>query len=163
MKIAEIAGYEFALLRGVIEVNQQQYQRIVQKVLSLRPHSPDVFRVCALGLTFKAGTDDRRDSPAISIIQSLISQGVEVHAYDPTVSIANNADELSGIRLHSSSQDAANNSDVVLLLTEWSEFTNLDPVVIGSKMRSRNVVDARNILNATQWRGAGFVHIGVGR
>lgn len=163
VKIAEIAGYDFALLRGVIEVNQQQYQRIVQKVLSLRPHSPDVFRVCALGLTFKAGTDDRRDSPAISIIQSLISQGVEVHAYDPTVSIANNADELSGIRLHSSSQDAANNSDVVLLLTEWSEFTNLDPVVIGSKMRSRNVVDARNILNATQWRGAGFVHIGVGR
>ena len=82
---------------------------------------------------------------------------------DPTVSIVNNADELSGIMLHSSSQDAANNTDVVLLLTEWSEFTNLDPVVIGSKMRSRNVVDARNILNATRWRGAGFVHIGVGR
>jgi len=163
VKIAEIAGYDFALLRGVVEVNQQQHQRIVAKVLSLRPSSPGIFRVCALGLTFKAGTDDRRDSPAILIIQSLLAKGIEVHAYDPTVSIVDTADELSGIVLHESSQDAVRNSDLVLLLTEWPEFTSLDPAAIGPKMRSRNVVDARNILNATQWRSAGFVHLGVGR
>lgn len=163
VKIAEVAGYDFALLRGVVEVNQQQHQRIVEKVLSFRPDLTGVFRVCALGLTFKAGTDDRRDSPAISIIQSLMVKGIEVHAYDPTVSILDNADDLSGIVLHGSSLDAAKNSDVVLLLTEWPEFTALDPALIGSKMRTRNVVDARNILDATQWRSAGFVHIGVGR
>ena len=163
VKIAEIAGYDFALLRGVVEVNQQQHQRIVAKVLSLRPSSTGIFRVCALGLTFKAGTDDRRDSPAILIIQSLLAKGIEVHAYDPTVSIVDTADELSGIVLHESSQDAVRNSDLVLLLTEWPEFTSLDPAAIGPKMRSRNVVDARNILNATQWRSAGFVHLGVGR
>ena len=129
----------------------------------MRPSSTGIFRVCALGLTFKAGTDDRRDSPAILIIQSLLAKGIEVHAYDPTVSIVDTADELSGIVLHESSQDAVRNSDLVLLLTEWPEFTSLDPAAIGPKMRSRNVVDARNILNATQWRSAGFVHLGVGR
>jgi len=163
VKIAESAGYDFALLKGVVEVNEQQLERIVEKVLSFRQSSTTEFRVCALGLTFKAGTDDRRDSPAISIIQRILSLGIEVHAYDPTVSTGASAEDLTGVVLHESVDDAAQHADVILILTEWPEFMSLDPVNLSKSVRKRNLVDARNLLDAELWRASGFVHIGVGR
>ena len=163
VKIAESAGYDFALLKGVVEVNEQQLERIVGKVLSFRQSSTTEFRVCALGLTFKAGTDDRRDSPAISIIQRILSLGIEVHAYDPTVSTGVNAEDLTGVVLHQSVDDAAQHADVILILTEWPEFMSLDPANLSKSVRKRNLVDARNLLDAELWRASGFVHIGVGR
>ena len=163
VKIAESAGYDFALLKGVVEVNEQQLERIVDKVLSFRQSSTTAFRVCALGLTFKAGTDDRRDSPAISIIQRILSLGIEVHAYDPTVSTNISAEDLSGVILHDSVDDAVQEADVILILTEWPEFKSLDPVSLSKSVRKRNLVDARNLLDAELWRASGFSHIGVGR
>jgi UDPglucose 6-dehydrogenase len=163
VKIAENAGYDFALLRGVVEVNEQQLERIVGKILTIRPTSTTDFRVCALGLTFKAGTDDRRDSPAISIIHRLLALGIEVHAYDPTVSKGPHADDLDGIELHESAEEAAKNADAIIVLTEWPEFKSLDPVIVAKFVRSKNIVDARNLLDADLWRASGFVHVGVGR
>jgi UDPglucose 6-dehydrogenase len=163
VKIAESAGYDFALLKGVVEVNDQQLERIVEKVLSFRQSSTTEFRVCALGLTFKAGTDDRRDSPAISIIQRIFSLGIEVHAYDPTVLTGVSAEDLTGVVLHESVDDAAQQADVILILTEWPEFMYLDPVNLSNLVRRKNLVDARNLLDAELWRASGFAHIGVGR
>jgi UDPglucose 6-dehydrogenase len=163
VKIAENAGYDFALLRGVVEVNEQQLERIVGKILTIRPTSTTDFRVCALGLTFKAGTDDRRDSPAISIIHRLLALGIEVHAYDPTVSKGPHADDLDGIVLHESAEEAAQNADAIIVLTEWPEFKSLDPINVGKFVRSKNIVDARNLLDADLWRASGFAHVGVGR
>ena len=163
VKIAESAGYDFALLKGVVEVNDQQLERIVEKVLSFRQSSTTEFRVCALGLTFKAGTDDRRDSPAISIIQRILSLGIEVNAYDPTVSTSVSAEDLSGVILHDSVDGAVQQADVILILTEWPEFKSLDPVNLSKSVRKRNLVDARNLLDAELWRASGFSHIGVGR
>ena len=163
VKIAESAGYDFALLKGVVEVNEQQLERIVEKVLSFRQSATTEFRVCALGLTFKAGTDDRRDSPAISIIQRILSLGIEVHAYDPTVSTRASAEDLTGVVLHESVDDAAQHADVILILTEWPEFMSLDPVNLSRFVRKKNLVDARNLLDAELWRASGFAHIGVGR
>ena len=163
VKIAENAGYDFALLRGVVEVNEQQLERIVGKVLSVRPTSTTDFRVCALGLTFKAGTDDRRDSPAISIIHRILALGIEVHAYDPTVSASLHAKDLDGIVLHESAEEAAKNADAIIVLTEWPEFKSLDPVNVAKFVRSKNMVDARNLLDADLWRASGFAHVGVGR
>ena len=163
VKIAENAGYNFALLRGVVEVNEQQLERIVGKILTIRPTSTTDFRVCALGLTFKAGTDDRRDSPAISIIHRLLALGIEVHAYDPTVSKGPHADDLDGIVLHESAEEAAQNADAIIVLTEWPEFKSLDPINVGKFVRSKNIVDARNLLDADLWRASGFAHVGVGR
>ena len=163
VKIAENAGYDFALLRGVVEVNEQQLERIVGKVLSVRPKSTTDFRVCALGLTFKAGTDDRRDSPAISIIRRILALGIEVHAYDPTVSASLLAEDLDGIVLHESAEEAAQNADVIVVLTEWPEFKSLMPVNVAKFARTRNIVDARNLLDADLWRASGFAHVGVGR
>jgi len=163
VRIADDAGYNFALLRGVIDVNDQQHERIVSKVLSCRIDNMKDFRVCILGLTFKAGTDDRRDSPAVKIAQMLLAQNIKTCAYDPTVAMHSQARDLVGIDLHKSTLECVHQSDVILVATEWPEFKELDPRLIGEKMRSKNVVDARNILDADVWKSAGFVHIGVGR
>ena len=163
VKIAENAGYDFALLRGVVEVNEQQLERIVGKVLSIRPSLTTDFRVCALGLTFKAGTDDRRDSPAISIIHRMLALGIEVHAYDPTVPASLYAKDLDGIVLHESAEEAVQNADAIVVLTEWPEFKSLKPVNVAGVVRSKHVIDARNLLDADLWRASGFAHVGVGR
>ena len=81
--IAEDAGYDFAFLKGVIEVNDQQFDRVVDKIRLAAGDSLEGVTVAALGLTFKAGTDDTRDSPAIEIIERLVAEGAVVKAYDP--------------------------------------------------------------------------------
>jgi UDPglucose 6-dehydrogenase len=163
VRIAQNVGYDFALLRGVIDVNDQQLERVASKVLSFQQTDSKGFRVGILGLTFKAGTDDRRDSPAIKIAQMLISQHTEVHAYDPTVSPSLSASDLSGIIAHRSALDCIENTDVILVATEWAEFKNLDAQHVGERVRSKNIVDSRNILDEAQWRNQGFRFIGVGR
>jgi UDPglucose 6-dehydrogenase len=163
VRIAQKVGYDFALLRGVIDVNEQQLERIASKVLSFEAADNRIFRVGLLGLTFKAGTDDRRDSPAVKIARILISQNAEVHAYDPTVSPNSSASDLAGIFAHKSSLDCINDADVLLVATEWDEFKYLDARLVGERVRSRNIVDARNILDEKQWRDQGFRFVGVGR
>jgi len=161
VKIAEGGGYDFALLRGVIEVNEQQYERITQKILvSQRSHS-DAIRVCILGLTFKAGTDDLRDSPAIIIIRKLQDAGALIQAYDPT--LRNSKEIIAGIRVSDDACSAATGADVIAVLTEWSEFAELAPVDFTGLVRSPNIVDARNILNRESWLKAGFSYKAVGR
>ena len=161
VKIAEGGGYDFALLRGVIEVNEQQYDRVAQKILnSTRSHS-EVLQVCVLGLTFKAGTDDLRDSPSLLVIQKLRNAGAKVRAFDPTVSPTDS--NLDGIVLCDSAHSAASGADVIAILTEWPEFMELQPVDFVKICRTPNVVDARNLLNRENWLGAGFSYRAVGR
>jgi UDPglucose 6-dehydrogenase len=73
------------------------------------------------------------------------------------------AEDLSGVILHDSVDDAVQEADVILILTEWPEFKSLDPVSLSKSVRKKNLVDARNLLNAELWRASGFAHIGVGR
>ena len=121
------------MMRGVIEVNDQQRSRMVDKVIrALDGHERSVLsgsRVGVLGLTFKAGTDDLRDSPSIAVIRDLIRFGAEVSAYDPTVSDPLHparASALAGITLCDDPYAAATDADVVVILTEWPEFKTLD-------------------------------------
>jgi len=161
VKIAESGGYDFALLRGVIEVNEQQYDRVAHKILNVTRSHSEVLQVCVLGLTFKAGTDDLRDSPSLLVIQKLRNAGAEVRAFDPTVSPPNS--NLDGIVLCNSAQSAASGADVIAILTEWPEFMELRPVDFFKIVRTPNVVDARNLLNRENWLGAGFSYRAVGR
>jgi UDPglucose 6-dehydrogenase len=163
VKIAEKAGYDFALLRGVIEVNEQQYQRIVDKVLSLRENSSAEFTVAVLGLTFKAGTDDRRDSPALFISESLSKSGVTIRAYDPTVKSGDLSPDLRGIQIFDSAYDAVNDCDAIAVLTEWDEISALDPLRVAKLVRTKSIIDARNIMNREIWQTNGFNYQGVGR
>jgi UDPglucose 6-dehydrogenase len=161
-------GYDFSLMRGVVDINEQQYHRMVDKVMAAvdRDVSLEGVVVGALGLTFKAGTDDLRESPSLRIIESLRAKGAHVQAYDPTAVDELNVvqrERLAGLALCGAAVDAAVDADVVVVLTEWPEFIEIDLVKMASVMRGRSVVDCRNLLDGDRCRAAGLTYEGVGR
>jgi UDPglucose 6-dehydrogenase len=161
-------GYDFSLMRGVIDINEQQFQRMVHKVMAAvgRDVSLEGVVVGALGLTFKAGTDDLRESPSLRIIDALRAKGATVQAYDPTVVGELNPvqrERLAGLLLCSAAVDAAVGADVMLVLTEWHEFVDIDLDKVAHVMRGRSIVDCRNLLDGDRCRAAGLTYEGVGR
>jgi UDPglucose 6-dehydrogenase len=170
VRIAQDHGYNFSMMRGVIEVNDQQRSRMVDKVIrALDGHERSVLsgsRVGVLGLTFKAGTDDLRDSPSIAVIRDLIHFGAEISAYDPTVVDPLHparAAALEGITLCADPYAAAADADVVVILTEWPQFKELDMDKLSTSMAGKAIVDTRNVLDPVAVRSAGLVYDGVGR
>jgi UDPglucose 6-dehydrogenase len=170
VRIAQDHGYNFSMMRGVIEVNDQQRSRMVDKVIrALDGHERSVLsgsRVGVLGLTFKAGTDDLRDSPSISVIRDLIHFGADVSAYDPTVLEPLHparAAALMGITLCADPYAAATDTDVVVILTEWPEFGELDLAKLSTVMSGKAIVDTRNMLDPGDVKAAGLAYDGVGR
>jgi UDPglucose 6-dehydrogenase len=161
VSIAAEGGYDFALLRGVIETNDQHYARIADKVIAECGGSVKGLTVAAWGLTFKANTDDLRDSPAIKILLMLHDAGAIIHAYDPTAKSGYEA--YPWITEMPSALDACQDADALVLLTEWSEFASIKPRDVAARMTSSRVVDSRNVLDKTAWMDAGFIHRGVGR
>jgi UDPglucose 6-dehydrogenase len=161
VSIAADGGYDFALLRGVIETNDQHYARIANKVIEECDGSVDGKVVASWGLTFKAETDDLRDSPAIKILTMLHNAGALVHAYDPTAK--NTYDAYPWIRIATSPLDVCEGADVLAVLTEWKEFTEVNPDEVGRRMKAKMVVDGRNLLDRDAWQAAGFMYKGVGR
>jgi UDPglucose 6-dehydrogenase len=161
-------GYDFSIMRLVLQMNEVQKERIVQKV-HRAAQCGDLTgrRVAALGLTFKAGTDDLRDSPSLDIIRRLRSRGAEVTAYDPMISTRvhgeQNEGPLEGISIMGDAGSACDGADVVVLLTEWPEFRELDLSAMASRMAGTGFVDARNLLDPDLVRAAGLTYSGVGR
>jgi UDPglucose 6-dehydrogenase len=168
--IAADHGYDFSLMRGVIDINEQQYERMVHKVidaLGLFEHDRLTGKVVgALGLTFKAGTDDLRESPSLRILGELRGRGATIRAYDPTTISELNpiqTERLAELELQRSTIDAASGADVVVVLTEWPEFVDLDLAGIAQVMRGSAIVDCRNLLDPAAVRAAGLTYAGVGR
>ena len=114
--------------------------------------------IAVLGLTFKAHTNDLRDSPALRIVEHLKSQGATINAYDPTVN-----ESLHGINIYQTAIEACASVDAILIATEWPEFASLSPAEVSQVVRSKHIIDARNILDADLWRAEGFTYQGVGR
>jgi len=158
VRIAENGGYDFDLLRGVISVNDRQRSRIVGKVRQAAGGSLEGVTIAAWGLTFKARTDDLRDSPALAIVEQLGLQGARVKAFDPTVK-----QHLPGIEVCVDAYEACEGAEVLVVLTEWDEFRWLDPERVGATMAGTQLVDARNLLERAAWQRAGFTYQGVGR
>ena len=161
VKIAEDAGYDFGLLKGVITVNDQQYGRIVEKIRIAAGGSLAGKVIAAWGLTFKALTDDLRDSPAVEIVSRLIASGAEVTVFDPTQVIAPTG--LEKIKIASTPLAACNGADVIAVLTEWDEFRQISPNDVAGLVRAKKIVDARNLLDKSEWLSAGFEYQGIGR
>lgn len=161
VKIAEDAGYSFDLLKGVITVNDQQYGRIVAKIRDAAGGSLSGKTIGVWGLTFKAGTDDLRDSPSIEICTRLIAEGARIRAYDPTVT--SSPRQIAAVEMTSSPIEAATGVDVLAVLTEWDEFKWVEPKVVAGVMTGRTVVDARNHLDRSDWKRAAFDYQGIGR
>ena len=161
VKIAQDAGYEFGLLKGVITVNDQQYGRIVDKIRTAAGGTLKGKKIASWGLTFKALTDDLRDSAAVEIITRLLADGAEVSVFDPTVTIAPKG--LDAITVSASPLEACAGADVIAVLTEWDDFRWVSPAEAADVVRTKQIVDARNLLDRSEWRRAGFEYQGIGR
>jgi UDPglucose 6-dehydrogenase len=162
IKIAEDADYSFDLLKGVITVNDQQFDRVVQKVVQSFDGDVSEKTIAVWGLTFKAGTDDLRDSPSIEIVKRLIAKGFRVQGYDPTV-VQQRTGIPDNLKILLSPIEVTVNADVILVLTEWDDFKWISPTTIAISMRGKQIIDARNLLDRKDWERAGFTYKGIGR
>ena len=159
---ARQSGYDFGLLDGVVAVNRQQHDRIVDKVRDALGGTLTDRPIGMWGLTFKADTDDLRDSPAIAVARRLLDEGARVCAFDPAAG-EQAATRVDGLALALDPYDAATDADVVVLMTEWDEFRWLDFGRVHDAMRVPAIVDARNLLDPAALRRRGFAYLGVGR
>ena len=158
VRIAEDAGYDFNLLKGVVAVNDEQLNRVAEKVVTLAGGSVDGKRIGAWGLTFKARTDDLRESPSLTILERLRQRGAIVRAFDPAVK-----GPLEGIEVVDDPYAAVEGAEVLVVLTEWDEFRWLDIDKVADLMASKKVVDARNLLDRAALTRRGFEYLGIGR
>ncbi len=162
VKIAEDAGYDFGLLKGVIDVNEDQFERVADKVERMAGGSVDNKVVAVWGLTFKARTDDLRDSPSLEIIRRLRERGARVQAYDPS-SPSPTDPRLEGIDVVADPYAAVAGAEVLAILTEWDELKWLDFDKVGEAMAAKRVVDGRNLVDRTGLVRRGFAYEGIGR
>jgi UDPglucose 6-dehydrogenase len=159
---AELAGYDFGLLRAAISGNQVQQARMVEKLRDACGGTLDGARVAAWGLTFKANTDDLRESPALAIVGTLMEEGAHVRAYDPRAGESASA-IVPALDVVSDPYAACVDAQVLTVLTEWDEFRWLDYARVAEAMRTPTIVDTRNLLDPAALRRLGFVYRGVGR
>jgi len=160
--VARECGYDFRLLDEVMNINEDQRQRFLRKVRSalwtLRGKNLGV-----LGLAFKGGTNDIRESPAIFLVQALLQEGCKITAYDPAAMERTQEVMNSGIAFANSAYEAARGADALLILTEWEEFANLDLNRLRNELRYPIVVDGRNLYDPEVMAAQGFTYYSVGR
>jgi UDPglucose 6-dehydrogenase len=149
--IANSFGVELPLITTAIASNESAHKRVADRVANAVGGSLTGKTIAVLGLTFKANTDDTRESPSIAVIEQLISRGGKVVAYDPMVTKY----ELAGLSLADSAVSAASGAHALVVLTEWSEFKSIDAKQILSAMSGKVVVDTRNVFNQKTWEAAG--------
>jgi UDPglucose 6-dehydrogenase len=156
------AGYDFGLLEGVVDMNRAQHARIVEKISAAAGGSLEGAVIALWGLTFKAETDDLRDSPSIDVARRLCQGGATVRAFDPAA--GEQARRLvPELDIRADAYEATQGADVVAVMTEWDEFRWLDFARVRDAMRQPHVVDARNLLDPAAMRRIGFAYDGVGR
>lgn len=161
VRLATDAGYEFDLLRAVIEANDQQFDRIVNKAELLLNQDLSGKNLTLLGLTFKAHTDDLRNSPAIEVAKRLAAKGATLTAYDPMVT--SQAEIPQEIQIAMTIEEAMTGSDLALVLTEWPEFTRANWTSLIDLMNGPRVVDARNVLDRKEMVELGYLYDDLGR
>ena len=161
IRIAADAGYEFDLLRAVISANEQQFERIVPKAGSLLGGELGGASVALLGLTFKAHTDDLRNSPAIEVAQRLTLNGAAVRAYDPMITSAVGIPKE--IQISTTIEEALTGADLAIILTEWPEFALANWSKLAKLMNAPRLVDARNLLERDAMFELGFRYDDLGR
>jgi len=157
---AEEYGSNASILNAVIHVNNQQRFKIVQKAVDLLGIIDDKV-IGVLGLSFKPNTDDTREAPSITVINKFLELGAEVRVYDPVVKEnPENLDE--GAAFVEDPYKAVENANLLVLVTEWEEFSKLDFDRIKDLMSAHNIIDGRNFLDKKALKDMGFKYIGIG-
>ena len=151
--IADSFGLQIPLINAAIVSNETAHKRVADRIMIALGGSLVGKTIAVLGLTFKANTDDTRESPAIAVIERLIGRGGKVVAYDPMVAEY----DLAGLSVANSPTAAATGADALLVLTEWEEFSQISSSEMLSAMNGKAVVDTRNILDQKAWQESGAV------
>ncbi|MCG7592778.1 UDP-glucuronate decarboxylase [Mycobacterium sp. PSTR-4-N] len=152
-------GYVPSMLESTVSINKMQRSSVLRK-LQRELRILKGRRIALLGLTFKPGTDDLRDAPALDIAQRLLSAGAVVSAFDPVVKAL--PDEFRTVRLAQDPYEAAHRVDAVVVTTEWLEFRRMDPSELRRVMRGDLVIDGRNCLSGLGFADAGLRVLGFG-
>ena len=158
-QLASNSGYHFQLLSAVIEVNELQKRRVINKLQKYLGRLRGK-RIALLGLAFKANTDDMREAPSVVLASRLLAEGAEVRAYDP---VAKPGDLVRGVTLCESALEAVQDADAAVIVTDWDEFHSLASPEVRAAMRRPLIVDGRNLLDPEAARSAGFDYEGIGR
>src|SRR5512146_2537262 len=161
--VARECGYDFRLLDEVMNINQEQQQRFLRKARSAL-WTLKGKRMAVLGLAFKGGTDDIRESPAIALVEALLKEGCEVVAYDPAaMERAREALPKENVTYAESAYEAAAGADALLILSDWEEFAALDLERLQRALKYPIVLDGRNLYDPEVMAESGFIYFSVGR
>ncbi len=159
--MAVLHGTQPQLLQAVMDINRNQRRRAIYKLRKVLGSLNDRV-IGVLGIAFKPNTDDIRESPAIEIMHLLQNEGAIVRTYDPQA-MENAAQALKGITLCSNPYEVAEGADALVLATKWNEFKQLDLIRVHDLMRTRIILDGRNVWDQERAETLGFKYIGVGR
>ena len=164
VKLASEKGYHFQIVDAVMKVNKTQRAIMVDKIKAAAGGDLQGKTLACLGLTFKPNTDDMRDSPSLDILESLMREGAAVRAFDPAgMEEAKKSSQLKGLHYCENAYDAVRDADVLILMTEWNQFRNLDWDKVKEAMKGRVMVDLRNVYPPELVREQGLEYHSVGR
>jgi UDPglucose 6-dehydrogenase len=162
-RIGQDHAVPMQIVETVIKVNDEVKRRMIDKIVELCGGTLRDKTIAVLGVTFKPNTDDMREAPSLTIIPALVGAGAKVRVSDPQGRHEGEA-LLPGVKWIENPYQAANDADLVVLLTEWNEFRGLDLAKLARKMATPQMADLRNIYDPAEVREAGFVaYVGVGR
>jgi UDPglucose 6-dehydrogenase len=156
------ADQALSFLSDVDDINMRRRSRMVELTREVCEGSLLGRRVAVLGAAFKPNSDDIRDSPALNVAAQLKLQGAHVTVYDPEA-MDNARRAWPDLRFGADVDETLEGADVVLLLTEWQQFRDLDPEAVGETVRHRRILDGRNALDPQRWREAGWTYRALGR
>jgi len=162
--LSQNINYDFKIAKAILDVNQRQRMLVADKCRAALGTLENK-RICILGLSFKPNTDDVREAPAITIIKKLAEEGALVNAYDPIAmkEAKKELGNISNLEYFKNSYDACQNADMVVILTEWNEFRDLNLDRLKSSLKQPIIFDSRNIYDPEIIKDAGFTYIGTGR
>lgn len=155
-------GQALDFLDDVDAINLRRRERVVALARNTVGGSLEGKNIAVLGVTFKPDSDDVRDSPALAVIAKLTAEGATVRAHDP-IGLTNAARALPGLNGFETVTQALVNADVVIQMTEWSQYRELDTAKLAQLVRGKHIIDARNTLDPATWRASGWTFQALGR
>ena len=163
LKTSELKGYEFQILHAVEQVNKRQKHIIVDKIKHHFKGTLKGIKIALWGLSFKPNTDDMRDAPSLSIIESLLEVGAHLQVHDPVANQEAKRRLGNLVKYFDNNYDALKGAEALVLVTEWNEFRRPDFDRMKSLMKEPTVFDGRNIYDPAKLREKGFTYYGIGR
>tara|TARA_B100001250_G_scaffold267357_1_gene230611 strand:- start:435 stop:1739 length:1305 start_codon:yes stop_codon:yes gene_type:complete len=162
-RIANDNGISSRIVETVIEVNEIQKMRMIEKICHAIGENADTKKIAILGLTFKPETDDMRDAPSLTILPELIKRGIKINAHDPKGVEEAKKILPSSVEYFDDIYKSMEGTDAVVLMTEWNVYRNMDMLIVKEKLNTPVFIDLRNVYEPKEMQDYGFDYFSVGR